>query len=216
MSPTIHVAWTDAVVAAGGAPGPAAAGAVDLERRYAEPHRRYHTGTHVQAVLRDCAALAAAVGLAPEERVAVTLAACAHDVVYDARPGADERASADWAVAALDAAGVGPVVTGRVRFLVLATLTHDADATDTGAGVLLDADLAVLAGPPDAYAAYVRAVRAEYAAVTEPQWRTGRAAVLSALLERPRLYLTEPGRTRWDATARANVAGELAQLTGAS
>ena len=214
MTATIGSAWSDAVRAAGGRPGPAAASATDLERRYAEPHRRYHTAAHVQAVLRDTATLGAAVELAADEQVAVTLAACAHDVVYDARPGTDERDSADWAVAALRAAGVGPTLTRRVEFLVLTTLTHEADPADTGAGVLLDADLAVLAGAPNAYAAYVRAVRAEYAAVSEPQWRTGRAAVLSALLDRPRLYLTGPGRARWESTARANVGAELAQLAG--
>lgn len=209
-------AWVAAVVAAGGGRHAATASGAELVARYAEPHRRYHTATHVAAVLRDCETLAGELELPLAERAAVTLAACAHDVVYDARPGDDERASAAWAVDALRDAGVAAPMRDRVAALVLATLTHDADPGDTGATVLLDADLAILAAAPRDYAAYVRAVRAEYASVDDAQWRTGRAAVLGALLGRPRLYLSEPGRERWERAARKNVAAEIAQLTAAT
>ena len=212
----IEAAWVHAVVSSGGARDAAAASAVDLVRRYDEPHRRYHTGVHVAAVLRDGAVLAAALGLDRADRSAVVLAACAHDVVYDARPGDDERASAQWASAALAAAGVAPSVVERVAGLVLATLAHDADPTDAAALALLDADLAILASPPARYDAYVRAVRGEYAAVDDEQWRFGRSAVLAGLLGRPALFLSGPGRDRWESAARANVEAELAQLTGTS
>ena len=212
----IGAAWTDAVVALGGRAHAAAGSAADLVRRYAEPHRRYHTATHVVAVLRDCGVLADALALDARERSRVALAACAHDVVYDGRPGDDERASADWARSALSAAGLTPDHVEPVALLILATSTHEAHVDHVAATALLDADLAILAGPPDEYAAYVRAVRAEYAHVDDDGWRTGRAAVLHGLLDRPRLYLSEPGRARWEAAARTNVAAELAQLTGAS
>ena len=213
---TIGTAWIDAAVVSGGAVHAAAAAAADLVRRYDEPHRRYHTGHHVAAVLRDSALLADALELDQADRAAVVLAACAHDVVYDARPGDDERASAQWASAALTAAGVAPPVVERVVGLVLATLTHDADTSDAAALALLDADLAILAAPPSRYAAYVQAVRAEYAAVEDEQWRVGRTAVLAGLLGRPALFLSAPGRARWESAARANVTSELGQLTGAS
>ncbi len=212
----IGTAWVRAVVAHGGGAESAADSAADLVRRYAEPHRRYHTATHVAAVLRDSAALADELGLDRLDAELVALAACAHDVVYDARPGDDERASAQWASDALSVAGVAPSRIERVAELVLTTLAHEADASDAAAAALLDADLAVLASAPAAYATYAAAVRAEYAAVDDEHWRAGRAAVLSGLLERPRLYVSAPGRRRWESTARANVAAELAQLTGTS
>jgi predicted metal-dependent HD superfamily phosphohydrolase len=214
MGSSIATSWVDAVVAAGGNAASAAAGAEDLVRRYAEPHRRYHTATHVAAVLRDSAALAGELGHDSVQRAVVALAACAHDVVYDARPGDDERASARWAHDALSAAGVRPDLVEDAVRLVLATLAHDAAVDDTAAAALLDADLAILAAEPPAYSAYVLAVRAEYAAVADEQWRAGRAAVLSTLLDRPRLYLSEPGRRRWESAARVNVRAELAQLAG--
>jgi predicted metal-dependent HD superfamily phosphohydrolase len=160
-------------------------------------------------VLADTAWLAAQVGLAPRDRAVVALAACAHDIVDDARPGDDERASAAWAAAALTAASVAAAEVERVRALVLATLTHHAEPDDLAAAVLLDADLAILAAAPAEYAEYVARVRAEYAEVPDDAWRTGRAGVLESLVSRADLFVTEPARRRWDAAARRNVAAEL-------
>jgi predicted metal-dependent HD superfamily phosphohydrolase len=207
----IAAAWDGAVTTLGGVPGDSAA---DLLERYAEPHRGYHTGAHIEAVLADVAWLSAQLGLDVRDRALVELAACAHDVVYDARPGDDERASATWAVGTLTSAGLGAADVARVEALVLATLAHRADPEDLVAAVLLDADLAILAAAPDAYAAYVAGVRREYAVVPDEAWRTGRASVLESLVARADLYLSEPARTRWDAAARRNVAAELATLRG--
>ncbi|HEV7205124.1 MAG TPA: hypothetical protein VGN18_10970 [Jatrophihabitans sp.] len=205
----IRQAWDDAICTLGGTPDRAAD---DLVTRYAEPHRRYHTTRHVEAVLADADRLGTELGLTARDRAVVVLAACAHDVVYDARPGEDERASAAWAVAALTRAGLAPELASRVEALVLATLTHEAAPDDLPAAVLLDADLAILAAPPADYADYVAGVRAEYAAVPDDAWRTGRSAVLEALAARAELYVTAPARARWEAAARANVARESAAL----
>jgi predicted metal-dependent HD superfamily phosphohydrolase len=204
--------WVGAVGQLGGSTTTALGAAVDLEHRYAEPHRRYHTIEHVQAVLWDASWLAAELGVGVAEQAVVVLAACAHDVVHDARPGDDERASAEWARARLTESGVPTEAANRVAGLVLATASHVAADDDVATAVLLDADLAVLGGEPDAYADYVAAVRREYSAIPDPQWRAGRAQVLTALVGRERLYVTAPARARWEAAARANVAGELAGL----
>jgi predicted metal-dependent HD superfamily phosphohydrolase len=212
----VETAWTDAVCLLGGDRQVAVAAAAELGTRYAEPHRRYHTGAHVQAVLRDVAVLAAELGLPAEERAVLALAAGAHDVVYDGRAGEDERRSASWARDWLTRAGVGPGPVGRVEELVLATAGHAAPAHDLAAWVLLDADLAILGAEPAAYDRYRAAVRQEYAAVDEPSWRAGRTAVMSKLLARDQLYRTEAGRRRWDAPARANIARELDSLRAAA
>jgi predicted metal-dependent HD superfamily phosphohydrolase len=209
---TAAPAWVAAVVALGGSPDAAADAAVDLQRRYAEPHRSYHTTAHVDAVVGDCALLGADVRLDVHDRAVVALAACAHDVVYDAQPGADELASAAWARTWLTRSGVAPAVIDRVAELVLATTTHTAAPGDAGAAVLLDADLAILGATPDEYAGYVAAVRREYAAFSDDDWRTGRARVLAALAERERLYLTEPAHHRWERQARRNLGDERAGL----
>jgi predicted metal-dependent HD superfamily phosphohydrolase len=211
----VETAWTDAVCLLGGDRPVAVAAAAELGARYGEPHRRYHTGAHVRSVLRDVTVLAAELGLTAAERAVVTVAAAAHDVVYDGRSGDDERRSASWARDWLTRAGVGPGPVGRVEELVLATTGHAAPADDLAAWVLLDADLAILGSDPAAYDRYRAAVRQEYAAVDEPSWRAGRSAVLSKLLARDQLYGTEAGRRRWDAPARANIARELGSLRAA-
>ena len=206
----VAAAWRDAVAVLGGRV--VDADVEDLLGRYRQPHRRYHTLEHVAAVVRDVEALGGA--LDPAERAQVALAACAHDVVYDGNAGADERASADWAHAALRAAGVAEPAARRVAELVLLTADHTAGADDAAAAVLLDADLAVLAAEPAGYSRYVAAVRAEYAHVPDEGWRAGRSAVLRSLLDRDPLYLGAGARARWQDAARANLRAELAQLGG--
>ncbi|GAB3908124.1 hypothetical protein GCM10029964_107390 [Kibdelosporangium lantanae] len=174
----------------------------DLERRYAEAHRAYHTQAHITAVLRDAQLLS------DVDDPALVLAICAHDVVYDAKPGSDERASASWAREQLLTAGVAEDHIARVEAMVLATITHTSD--DPTTRVLLDADLAILASPD--YDQYVTQVRQEYAAHPDEVWRPGRANVLKSLLTKDTLYQTAKARTLWEARARDNIRRELRSL----
>lgn len=144
----------------------------------------------------------------------VRLAAFFHDAVYETG-GAElgnEEASARWALAALV-----PLIerarAERVAALVRATSEHRAPAGDVEAAVLLDADLGILAADAERYARYVEGVREEYAAVPEPQFRAGRAAILRDLAGRERLFVTDHAHRAWDAAARDNLARELAALT---
>lgn len=190
--------WAEAVTALGGVPR------AGLEARYAEPHRRYHTLDHAAAVARDSAWLAADLGAT--ERAIVAVAAWTHDVVYDAKPGEDERASAAWAREAL--AGVAEPHIERVEGLILATIKHDAPPDDLLATALLDADLAILGASEERYAAYAEAVREEYAKYPDDVWREGRIAVLERMLART-LYRSEAARTRWATAAEKNLTAEL-------
>lgn len=188
----------------------------ELFERYRDPGRHYHDVRHVASVLTDAGWLAGVVGLDPEQRAVLDLAACAHDVVYDGRAGDDERASAAWAVARLAACAVPAPVAERVSELILATADHVTRPDDVTAAVLLDADLAVLGRDPHGYAAYVSAVRADYEHVPEADWRRGRAAVLSELLQRSPLFATHAARERWENLARTNMRVELAALDPAA
>ncbi|MBE1497001.1 putative metal-dependent HD superfamily phosphohydrolase [Amycolatopsis lexingtonensis] len=197
--------WGDAVTALGGTAGTRPR----LEARYGEPHRRYHTLAHAAAVVRDSAWLAGDLGAT--DRAVLAVAAWAHDVVYDAKPGEDERASAAWAREALDGAAEAHVE--RVEGLILATITHDAPPGDHLATALLDADLAVLGAPPDQYAAYAEGVREEYAKYPDDVWREGRIAVLEGMLARE-LYRSEAARARWATAAEKNLTAELTHWRG--
>ena len=85
----------------------------------------------------------------------------------------------------------------EVERLVLLTAGHDPEPGDANGAVLCDADLAVLAGPPEAYAAYASAVRAEYGHLSDEEFTAGRIAVLEHLLALPALYRLPAVADEW-------------------
>jgi predicted metal-dependent HD superfamily phosphohydrolase len=197
--------WDAAAVALGGTPR----GGQELEIVYAAGDRSYHDTTHIEQVLRDSDALGLDLGLSPRQRAIVALAACAHDVVYDGKPGEDERASAAWALETLTGQRVPAEDAREVARLIEGTITHAADPADLPSVALMDADLAVLGSEPAAYDAYARKVRQEYAVYDDATWALGRTAVLEDLLSHEQLYVSQAARDRWESAARANLAREL-------
>ena len=189
----------------------ATAGVADLHAAlaaaWAEPHRVYHTTQH----LTDC--LAELDGAPPRgaDVAAVEAALWFHDAVYDTRAGDNEARSAEWAGRALEAAGVPAAVAAEVARLVLLT-RHAAIPDDPSGRLLCDVDLAVLGRAPAGYDEFERRIRAEYAWVPEPVFRSERARVLRRLLARDPLYATPHFRRRYEAAARANLTRALARL----
>ncbi|MDX3247136.1 hypothetical protein [Streptomyces sp. ME18-1-4] len=180
----------------------------DLLARWQEPQRRYHTLTHLTAVLNRVDELQAHA----DDPDVVRLAAWFHDAVYLPDRSENEERSARLAERALPEAGVSRERTAEVARLVRLTVTHDPADDDRDGQVLCDADLAILAAPPSAYAAYTAAVREEYHFVPSDAFRAGRAAILRQLLDLPRLFRTPYGSERWEETARYNLRGELELL----
>ncbi|MEU4800648.1 hypothetical protein [Streptomyces sp. NPDC023327] len=180
----------------------------DLLARWAEPQRRYHTTAHLTAVLDHLDTL--------EDHARdpdlVRLAAWFHDAVYAPERSENEERSARLAERALPEAGLTPAQTSEVARLVRLTVTHDPAEGDHNGEALCDADLAILAAAPDAYAAYAAAVREEYGFVPDEVFRAGRADVLRQLLALPRLFRTPHGAAHWEAPARENLTTELALL----
>jgi predicted metal-dependent HD superfamily phosphohydrolase len=181
---------------------------------YGGPGRIYHDLRHLAEVLARVDELAGEA----ENPDLVRLAAWFHDAVYVAQPAAGGASGEELSarLAELELAGLGLPVRARdeVARLVRLTARHAPAEGDHNGAVLCDADLAVLARDPAGYAAYVADVRREYAAVPEPAFRAGRAAILRALLEAPVLFRTPLGRSRWEAPARANLVAELRTLDG--
>jgi predicted metal-dependent HD superfamily phosphohydrolase len=174
---------------------------------WSEPHRRYHDLAHLAAVL----GLVAQLDVGANDPAAVRLAAWYHDVVYDPTRGDNEEISAQRAEAGLR--GLVPDERiAEVERLVLLTAAHDPEPGDVDGAVLSDADLAVLASPPEAYVAYASAVRAEYAHLSDEEFTAGRMAVLEQLLAQPALYRLPAVAEDWTPVARANLGAELALL----
>jgi len=200
--------------------GRASSAALDaLLARHREPHRRYHTATHLMWVLRHVDDLAARLDQAVGTQLdldTVRAAALFHDAVYDPRSSTNEADSAVLAAQVLADMGWAPQRIERVQHLIEATASHLGTAAAPPDGVdvdiLLDADLAILGAEPNDYRAYVAGVRTEYGHLDASTWRAGRSAVLRDFLDRPTIFRTAAMRTDRERRARANLAAELATL----
>ncbi|KRB77832.1 hypothetical protein ASE01_06475 [Nocardioides sp. Root190] len=177
----------------------------ELLAAYDEPSRGYHNVRHLSEVLTRLEELAAQ-GTA-FDRTEVLLAAWFHDAVYDGERDAEER-SASWAEEAL-ADITSAATVAEVARLVRLTEHHRPEAGDANGCALSDADLAILATPPDRYAEYVAAVRREYAHLPDEVFEAGRAEVLRALAAKTHLFHTTYAAATWETSARANIAAEL-------
>jgi predicted metal-dependent HD superfamily phosphohydrolase len=178
---------------------------------YAHPGRGYHDIRHLAEVLDRLDELVhQPIAAEVDERV-VRLAAWFHDAVHQGSPEDEER-SAVLAEQSLRDAGLRDPEVAEVARLVRLTRDHTPPDGDLAGGLLCDADLAILASPPERYQEYATDVRTEYLHVTETAFREGRAAVLEALLAKPTLFHTPRAQARWEEAARANVARELTSL----
>jgi predicted metal-dependent HD superfamily phosphohydrolase len=186
-----------------------------LRTLYGDPRRHYHTLQHVSACL-DLLDEAWVRERLRQNQVAtesVELALFWHDAVYVPGSPHNERMSADLLVALKPVLVVEnpDAITSSVWVAIKETQTH---ATPTNvAAAVVEIDLSILGTPEATYDAYVRDVRAEYAHVSDAQWRQGRTAFLKGMLERKHIFRWV--LERFEEPARANMKRELLAMEGA-
>jgi predicted metal-dependent HD superfamily phosphohydrolase len=178
--PTVHAWWRE------------------VQSRYSEPHRRYHTLAHIRELL----------ALLPDAHDEVLAAIWFHDLIYD-RQGRNEERSADVAHEALVDLRFPRAAVDRVTKMILATRDHEPRDLDEEAILFLDADLAILGSPSERYREYADAIRFEYSWVPDDVFVPARNGVLQAFLARPNIYRTEIMLRRFEGQARENIAWEL-------
>jgi predicted metal-dependent HD superfamily phosphohydrolase len=182
----------------------------EVVSRYAEQERAYHNLSHALRVWQNAKQYALAEGI--KDTGAVQMAALLHDVIYDPKRQDNEALSAELAVRWGQTLGVGYSTVERAAEIILATQKHGPTGS-AEIGLVLDADLAILAAPPADYDAYRDAIRQEYAWVTDADWIAGRGRVLATFLEREQIYQLPAVRTKLEAAARENITRELAGLS---
>lgn len=143
----------------------------------------------------------------------VAIALWFHDAVYDVRATDNEQRSADWAVAALTAAGVDPDAVRRIYTLIMATC-HSALPEPGDAQLIVDIDLAILGADTPRYAQFEQQVRAEYAWVFGPVFRLKRRAILQQFLRRSPLYVNSYFRQHREPQAHRNLHWAIGRLSG--
>ena len=123
---------------------------------------RYHSMEHVEALLARIEALEAR-GLL-QHPLLVKLAAFFHDAVYNPSASHNEMRSAEmWRRFGACATKLTPDDVDIVAGHIERTATHFKADAKADLAHFLDADIAVLGLPPNAYAEYARQVRLEYA-----------------------------------------------------
>jgi predicted metal-dependent HD superfamily phosphohydrolase len=171
----------------------------DLISRYAEPHRAYHTITHIETCLSELADI-------PD---AIQFAIWYHDAIYDPQAKDNEERSADLAA---QVAGLSDEFIHSVRRLILST-KHSVQPTQPDEQILVDIDLAILGQPELAFDEYERQIRFEYSWVPDEMFAKGRCAVLASFLSRPTIYSTDAFRAKYEKRARQNLAHSIAALS---
>ena len=180
-----------------------------LVTAYAEKHRHYHTGEHIDYCLRE---LDRALSVA-HEPAEVELALWFHDAIYDPYSSDNEERSADWACSMLTRHGANAERVERVRAHILAT-RHAVPAATSDSQLVVDVDLSILGTDATTYAAFEKNVRKEYRWVPAILFRRKRAEILASFRARPRIYGTELFHELYEQRARQNLAAAIGDLRG--
>ena len=175
----------------------------NLIARYDDPSRHYHTLEHLSRGLKVYYQLFNK-ALPPLEFFAWLY----HDAVYETTRSDNEAQSA--AVFMHDAPTLGFSMddVDQITRFILAT-----DPSVEPISVLNDIDLAELGAAPDVFDRNTDNIRKEYDWVSEEVWRKGRIAVLTQLLKREKLYITQPFSDKFLQQAQENLKREIAELS---
>ena len=205
MTPAALLAnWTDAWRALGVA-APDNTLCAELQQRYGEPQRHYHTMQH----LGECLAWFEREKVLAERPGEVALALWFHDAIYDVHAHDNEARSAEWAREAMRTVGANEEAAARVHALVMATC-HNAVPEGRDAELLIDIDLSILGAEEARFDEYERQVHAEYAFVPDEVRLPRRRAILQRFLDRKAIYATPRMHALLEARARANLQRSIA------
>jgi len=181
----------------------------DLLLRYSQPGRAYHNLTHIEHCLTELAGVS---GIAADVD-AIEFAIWFHDAIYDTKSHDNEEQSAALALGVARAAGLPDGFGDLVARLILVT-KHTAPPVTVDEQVLVDIDLSILGQIRSRFDEYERQIRVEYSWVPSDAFAKGRAAILSSILARPRIYSTDFFHSKYEKSARANLERSITKLVG--
>jgi len=178
-----------------------------LREAYSEPHRHYHTGQHIDALLTHYDAVRAQAHQPEEVEVAIWF----HDCIYKPFSSRNELDSANFAVKFLQQNGADDRRCRHVYNLIMAT-QHTASVAEFDQKLLVDIDLSILGAPEQIYAQFEQAVRREYRWVPMPIYRRKRKQLLVDFLNRASVFQTDYFRDKFERNARDNLARAIVKL----
>jgi len=182
---------------------------LDLIRAYSSNSRFYHGLDHIKHTLAVIASLQSQA----KNYSAIQLAAWFHDAIYNPMVTDNEEKSAEYAAKVLTKLNISSSTIDAVTQMILNTKDHQAAPEDIDSQILLDADLAILGEDEASYQFYARGIRREYGYLSGEEYRLGRLNVLKKLLQRSRIYYTEPMFQQYEAKARHNMLLEITAIS---
>jgi predicted metal-dependent HD superfamily phosphohydrolase len=180
----------------------------ELQARYSEPHRAYHTLQH----LSECFSLFNDTRPFMKRPGVVAIALFYHDAIYDTHRSDNEEQSADLAERTLNEyCRLDNEINHLIRVAIMAT-KHNVVPASGDDEILVDIDLSILGANTGRFDEYERQVRKEYEWVPEADFCAGRGKILREFLGRPAIYSTGPFRGRFEQSARHNLERSLRTL----
>jgi len=183
-----------------------------LKKKYAEPHRRYHTWTHIEQLVDQLENIKDLV----KNQHAVSYSIFYHDAIYNIPGSSNEKESADLFVR--DATDhLGETIINLVAQFINATKAHVIPKNLTNeehsdCQHFLDMDMSILGSDLQTYLQYAKDIRQEYIAFNDEMYNFGRAKVLEEFLQRDKIFLSDHFNKKLEEAARSNIARELSTL----
>lgn len=174
---------------------------------YCDAGRYYHNLNHLEAIIRELSDVKDSI---PHWDTAM-FSVFYHDIVYNALRSDNEAQSADKAQLRLHEIGFPKDQTTQCVLQILATKGHN-PGDDITTQLFIDADLAILGKPTQAYTEYSENLRKEFFIYTDKEYKAGRKKILKHFLAMDRIFKTEHFYNKYEKQARKNIESELSLL----
>lgn len=209
--PNLYERWQNLMYRVG-ARGDVGAAFNNLTYRYCEHWRAYHTLAHIEAMLDELDLFRKSPESIPVDLEVVEMVAWYHDIVCEPLASLNEENSAE--LFKVDAFNlrlkVEPVE--KVIRAIIAT-KHIVPAVDINERAACDIDLTILGKAKDVFDNYERQIYREYDRLLPAQFCAGRLPIVKNIVSRPRIYLTDFFRDKYEVAARENLARSIERLS---
>lgn len=171
---------------------------------YAQPHRVYHTLTHIQS----CFDIFGDVVDQVENPDAVALAIWFHDAIYEIDAVDNEQRSADWFLKESDNI-FSDSLRKRVYNHILATLHCGEKINHHDSQIMVDIDLFSFGKPWPEFLQDSNNVRAEKSEMSDEEFYRKQCCFQKFLLDQPRFFQSDYFFEHYESQARQNLADFL-------
>ena len=179
----------------------------EIKLNYNGPDRYYHNIHHLNNLVEQLLPVKNEI----EDWPTLIFSVAYHDIIYDTRRTDNEEQSAILANERLIYLEQSPDRKEKCRQQILATKGHQV-SDDPDTNYFTDADLSILGADSSSYLEYTRQIRKEYEHYPDPDYKKGRAAVLTYFLNMKSLFKTEFFKDRFEKQARLNMQNELSTI----